>query len=116
MANGSISFVRTRRIPLVSGLVAAISEIALDTAAHCLDCEHYPHLRYVALARARASVGAASGLGNAAGIRMCGDSRGNYRFAPDRPVGRSTMVQRTGRVKPTALLRILCIQKALVVI
>jgi hypothetical protein len=92
VANGSISFVRPGRIPLVSGLAAAISEIALDTAAHCLDCEHYPHLRHVALARTWASVGAASCLGNAAGIRMHGNSCRNYGSAPDQPIGRPTML------------------------
>ena len=73
LANGSISFVRTRRIPLVSSLAAAISEIALDAADHRLDCEHYPHLRHVALAHTWASVGIASCLGHAGGIRMRGN-------------------------------------------
>ncbi len=92
LANGSISFVRTRRIPMVSSLAAAISEIGLDAADHRLDCEHYPHLRHVALAHTWASVGAASWLGNAAGIRMRGNSCRDYRFAPDQPIGRPTML------------------------
>ena len=83
MANGSIAFVRPRCIPMVSSLAAAISDVGLDAADHPLDCEHFPDLRYVALAHTWASVGVASGLGNAAGIRMCGDSCRNYRFAPD---------------------------------
>jgi len=92
LANGSISFVCTRRIPMVSSLAAAISDVGLDAADHRLDCEHYPHLRYVALAHTWASVGAASWLGNAAGIRMRGNGCRNYRFAPDQPIGRPTML------------------------
>ncbi len=101
LANGSISLVRTRRIPMVSSLAAAISEIALDAADHRLDCEHYPHLRHVALAHTWASLGAASRLGNAAGIRMRGNSCRNDRFAPDKSIGRPYNGQRTYRVKPT---------------
>ena len=37
-----MSFVRSRRFPLVSSLAAAISDVGLDAAAHRLDCEHYP--------------------------------------------------------------------------
>ena len=87
-----MSFVCARRIPMVSSLAAAISEIALDAADHCLDCEHYPHLRHVALARTWASVGAASCLGNAAGIRMRGNRCRNNGSAPDQPIGRPTML------------------------
>ena len=97
MANGSISFVRTCSIPMVSSLAASISEIALDAAAHRVDCEPYPHLRHVALAHTWASVGAAPSLGNAAGIRMRGDSCRNDRFAPNLPLGRPTML--TGPVE-----------------
>jgi len=92
VANGSISFVRTRGIPMVSSLAAAISEIALDAADHRLDCEHYPHLRHVALAHTWASVGAASCLGNAAGIWMRGNSCSNHGFAPDQPTRRPPML------------------------
>ena len=60
MANGSISFVLARRLPMVSSLAPAICDIDLDAADHRLDCEHYPHLRYVALAHTWTSVGAAS--------------------------------------------------------
>src|SRR5438105_8664852 len=60
LADGSISFVRTRRIPMVSSLAAAISDVGLDAVDHPLDCEHFPHLRYVALAHPWASVGVAS--------------------------------------------------------
>ena len=82
LANGSISFVRTRRIPMVSSLAAAISDVGFDAADHHLDCEHYPDLRPMALAHTWASVGGASWLGNAAGIRMRGSGRCNNRFAP----------------------------------
>ena len=105
LANGSISFVCTRRVPVVSLVAAAISDVGLDAADHPLDCEHHPHIRPVALARAWASVGSTSCLGNAAGIRMRGDSCCNYRFAPDQPTGHHS-AQRTGTMKPTALLTI----------
>jgi hypothetical protein len=99
LANGSISVVLTRRLPLVSSLAPAICDIGIDAAGHRLDCEHYPHLRHVALAHTWTSVGGSSSLGNAAGIRMPGDSCHNYRFAPE---DESTYnAHRTGRVKPT---------------
>lgn len=65
LADGSISFVRAGRIPMVSSLAAAISVVGLDIADHRMDCEHYPHLRHVALPDVWASVGGASWLGNA---------------------------------------------------
>jgi hypothetical protein len=102
LANGSISLVRARRIPLVSALAAAISDIGLDHGSHRLDGEHYPGICPVALARTWTSVGAASCLGNAAGIRLRRNRSRNYRFAPDQPIGRSTMLQRTARVKRAA--------------
>jgi hypothetical protein len=75
LAHGSISFVCPRRLPVVSSLAAAISYVGFDAADHHLDCEHYPHLLHVALAHTGASVGRASRLGNAAGIRMRGNGR-----------------------------------------
>ena len=104
---------RTGRIPLVSSLGAAISYVSLDAADHRLDCEHYPRLHQLALARTWASVGAASCLGYAAGIRMPGNSCCNYGFAPDQQIGCPYNGQRARRVKPTALLTILCTHKAL---
>src|SRR2546427_10785682 len=83
LAHGSDSFVCTRRIPMVSSLAAAISDVGLDAADHYLDCEYHPHIRPMALARTWASVGGASWMGHAAGIRMRGSGRCNSRFAPD---------------------------------
>ena len=85
LADGSISFVRTRRIPMVSSLASAISDVGLDAADHHLDREHYPHLRSWHLRDTWASVGVASWLGNAAGIRMRGNCCRDYGFAPDPP-------------------------------
>jgi hypothetical protein len=111
VANGSISFVLTRRLPLVSSLARAICDIDLDATDRRLDCEHYSHLRHVALAHTWTSVGAASSLGNAAGIRMRGDSCHIYRFAPeDEPTYNA---QRTDRVKPNALVTI-CVCRSFV--
>src|SRR2546427_12914184 len=81
LANGSISFVCTRHIPMVSSRATAISDVGLDTADHHLDCEHYPHIRPMALARTWASVGVASWLGNAGRIWMRRSGRGNSRLA-----------------------------------
>src|ERR1700732_1813426 len=78
-----MSFVCTRRIPMVSSLAAAISDVSLDAADHHLDCEHYPHIRPMALARTWASVGGASWLGDGAGIRMRRDYRSNHPVAPN---------------------------------
>src|SRR5437016_12989403 len=83
LAHGSISSVRTRRIPMVSSRAAAISDVGLDAADHRLECEHYPHIRPMALARTWASVGGATWLGNARGIRMRGNRCRDYRVAPD---------------------------------
>ena len=99
MAHGSISFVRTCRVPMVSTLAAAISDVGLDAADHRLDYEHYPHLRQLALAHTWTSVGAASWLGNAAGIWMRGNGRCNYRFAPDHTTGSAAMRNRRIGVK-----------------
>ena len=70
LAYGSISFVRPCRIPLVSSLAAAVSDVGFDAADHSLDGERHPHLRAMALARTWAWVGRASGLGDAAGVWM----------------------------------------------
>ena len=97
-----MSFVCTRRIPMVSSLAAAISDVGLDTVDHYLDCEHYPHIRPMALARTWASMGVASWLGNGAGVRMRRDSCHDYRFAPDQPIGRATVLNGVGSVKDSA--------------
>src|SRR5207244_3918132 len=102
LADGSISFVRTCRIPMVSSLAAAIFDVGLDVVNHPLDCEHFPDLRYVALAHTWASVGVASWLDNAACIRMCCDSCRNYRFAPDPTVARAPMLNGVGSVKDSS--------------
>src|SRR5262249_11092052 len=83
LAYGGMSVLRTGRISVVSSLAAAISDVELDAADHRLDREHHPYVPYVALARTWASVGCASGLVNAGGIRMRRDRSRSYRFAPD---------------------------------
>src|ERR1019366_10220522 len=82
LANGCMSFVCPRRFSLVSSLAAAISDVGLDAADHHLECEHNLHIHPMALARTGPSVGSASWLGNAAGIRICGNSCRDYRAAP----------------------------------
>src|SRR5580658_8843891 len=78
MAHGSISFVCTRRIPMVSSLAATVSDVGIDAADYHLDCQHFPRVRPMALAHTWASVGVASGLGHAPGIRMRGSRCCNY--------------------------------------
>ncbi len=82
LAHGSSSSVRARRIPMVSSLAVAISEVALDAADDRLDCEHFPHLHHVALALTGASMGAASRLGHAGGIWMRGHRCRNRLVTP----------------------------------
>jgi hypothetical protein len=93
VAHGSISFVRARRIPMVSSVAAAISVFGLDSADHHLDCAYYPHLRDVALPHTWATVGRTPWLDNAAGIRMRSHCRGNNRFAADHPAASCTDTQ-----------------------
>ena len=102
MAHGSISFVRTRHIPMVSSLAAAISDVGLDAADHYLDCQHLPDLLHVAFAHTWGSVGGASWLGNAAGIRMRGNSCRNSRFAQEHRI-EYALAKGARRAKATAL-------------
>src|SRR5258708_38185204 len=67
---------------MVPSLAASISDVSLDAAAHRLDCEHYPRLRQLALAHTRASLGVASCLGNAVGVRMRCNSYRNHVVVP----------------------------------
>ena len=101
LANGGISSVRTRRIPVVSSLAAAISDVGLDVADHHLDYKHYPHIRDVALARTWASVGGASWLGHAVGIWMRRSGRCNSRLAQGHTTDGAMLNQR-GPVMCTA--------------
>jgi hypothetical protein len=92
VALGSHSFVRTRSIPVVSSLAAAVPDIRLDAADDPLDRQYYSHLLNVALARTRPSMGIASCVGHVGGIRMpcnrrCGDCvapKGTVGSTPDR--------------------------------
>jgi hypothetical protein len=102
LANGSISFVRTRHIPVVSCVAAAISDVGLDAPDYHLEREHHPHIRPVAPASTWASVGGASWLGNAAGIRMPGSRCRDYRFAPDPAVAHAPMLDGVDSVKHCA--------------
>ena len=112
LANGSISFVRTRRIPMVSSLAAAISDVGLDAADHHLDCEHYPHIRPMALARTWASVGGASWLGHAAGIRMRGNRPVRLLHCAGSATGGLPILNGLVRSKPIAPTRNFCIRKS----
>jgi len=70
LANGSNSFVRARRISLVSAVVAPISDVSLDAADHGVECERHPGIRAMALALDWPSLGSASEMGDAARIRL----------------------------------------------
>lgn len=75
VADGGISVVRACGFPVGSSLAAPVPDVRLDVADHLLDCEHYSHLRAMALARIGATVGRAPRLAHADGIRMRGDRR-----------------------------------------
>ena len=87
LAHGSISFVRTRHIPMVSSLAVAISDLGLDAADRFLDCQHYPYLRYVAFARTWSSMGLAPCLDHAGGIWVPDNRRCNDCPAPNHAAG-----------------------------
>src|SRR3989442_13836842 len=80
---------------MVSSRATAISDVGLDTADHHLDCEHYPHIRPMALARTWASVGVASWLGNAGRIWMRRSGRGES-FLSQRSTADAGMVNPRG--------------------
>ena len=91
-----------RGIPVVSSLAAAISDVGLDGADHPLDCQHFPDLRHVAFAHTGASMGVASCLGHAAGIRVRGSGGCDSRFATEYTIGCISMPSGPGKVKVTA--------------
>src|SRR5882672_3168255 len=95
-----MSFLRPRRLPVVSSLAAAISDVGLNAADHRLDCERYSHVRHVALPNTWASVGRASCLGHAAGIRVLGGGRRHHFIAPLHAAGSASNVRRTSLAKP----------------
>src|SRR5260370_28415642 len=88
---------------MVSSLAAAISDVGLDAADHHLDCEHYPHIRPMALAHTWASVGGAPCLGDAAGIRMRGNGRCDDCIAPAHAAGGTSILN--GLVQSSPLVR-----------
>jgi hypothetical protein len=94
---------------MVSSLATAISEVGLDAADHTLDCEHYPHLRRLALAHPWASV-VGSCLASAAGIRIRGNGRCNYCVASAHVAGGAS-IKWTSSVKPIAPTRRFCVRK-----
>ena len=57
LADGRNAFVRPRRIPLVSALALALSDVALEPADYRLDAKHHPHVRDVALPHGWSSMG-----------------------------------------------------------
>jgi hypothetical protein len=98
LADGSIASVRTDRVPLVSSLAAAISEVGLDAADHHLDSEHYSHLRRLAFAHTGTPL-VGSWLDNAARIRICRNGRHNYRIASAQATGCISMLIGPGGIK-----------------
>jgi hypothetical protein len=81
VAHGSIALLCTGRISMVPPLAAALPAVGLNDAPHHLDSEHHSHICPMALARTWASVGIASWLGDAAGIRMRGSGQCNFRVS-----------------------------------
>ena len=91
LADGSIAFMRAGSISMVSALAAAVPAVGLDGAAHRLDSQHHPNLLRLAFACAWSSVDT-SWLDCAAGIRMRGNGRCNYRVSPTQTIGGSSVL------------------------
>ena len=81
LADGSIAPMCASCISMVPALAAAVPAICFDAAAHHLDGEHYPYLLRLASAHTWTSV-VSSWLDYAAGIRVSGSGRCNYRVVP----------------------------------
>src|ERR1700690_181996 len=79
---------------MVSSVAAAVSDLGLDAADHYLDCQHFPDLRHVALAHTWASVGGASWVGHAGGIRMRGSRCHGDSVAPNNSTCRAAALNR----------------------
>jgi hypothetical protein len=84
---------RTGRLYVVPALAAAVHAVGLDAADHHLDREHHPNLLRLAFAHAWSSV-VGSWLDYAAGIRMRGSGRCNYRVSPAHTTGHATVLNR----------------------
>jgi hypothetical protein len=87
---------------LVVSAAAAISDVGLNAADRRLDSEHYPCVHPMAFAHTWASMGGASRLGHAAGIRMRRDRCCDYRSAPKPAVGHSSMLNGVDGAKDSA--------------
>ena len=91
MAHRSIVPVCAGRISVVPSLAVAVRAVGLDGAADHLDNQHHPHLLRLAFARDWPAVGG-SWLDYAAGIRIDGNSRCNYRASPIHTAGGGVML------------------------
>ena len=91
MAHGGIASMRTGRISVVPSLAVAVRAVGLNGAADHLDNQHHPHLLRLAFARDGPAVGR-SWLDYAAGIRIDGNSRCNYRASPIHTAGGGVML------------------------
>src|SRR6266849_6517671 len=80
MAHGCIASVCASRISMVPALAAAVRAVGLDGADHHLDSEHHSNFLRLAFAHAWSSV-VGSWLDYAAGIRIRGNGRCNYRVS-----------------------------------
>src|SRR5262249_47057777 len=81
LADGSVPFVRTGCLSMVLALVAAVPAVCFDVADHHLGGEHHPYLLRLASANTWTAV-VGSTMGHAAGIRVHGNGRCNFRFTP----------------------------------
>ena len=98
LADGSIASVRTGRVPLVSSLAGAFSEVALDAATRHLDSEYHPHLRGLASAYTWTTL-VGAWLDIAVRIRICRSGRCNFRSAPAYTTGSVSMFNGPGGLK-----------------
>ena len=95
MAHGSIASVCAGHISMVPALAAAVRAVGLDGADHPLDSEHHSNFLRLAFAHAWSSM-VGSWMDYAAGIRIRGNGRCNYRLSPVRTTGDNPMLNGLG--------------------
>src|SRR5271169_6193383 len=93
MADGRLASMCPSGVSLVFALATAVCAIRLDSPDHYLDGKHYPHVHRLASAQPGTSV-CASGLGDAVGVRSCGDCRWSRADTPNHSAGRADVLSR----------------------
>jgi len=93
VANGRVASMCAGRVSMVLALAAAVRAIGLDSAAHHLDGEHYPHVYRLASTHPWTSV-CTSWVDYVVGIWIRRNDRCDYPVAPDHATGRDAGLKR----------------------